>query len=98
MSNQNLITKPKRRKVVFTLDAPQAREVFLAGDFNDWNKEKHPLKKNAKGVWEKIAMLFPGRYEYKFFVDGQWESDPENHQTFPNCFGSRNSVINVSSK
>ena len=98
MSKRNLITKPKRRRVVFTLDASQAKEVFLAGDFNDCKKEKHPLKKNAKGIWEKIAMLFPGRYEYKFLVDGQWKRDPENPATCPNCFGSSNSVINVSSK
>ena len=98
MPKKNSKLKPKRRKTVFSLDAPQAKEVFLAGDFNDWNKEKHPLKKNAKEVWEKTAMLFPGRYEYKFLVDGQWESDPENHQTCRNCFGTRNSVINVSSK
>ena len=98
MSNRNIITKPKRRKVVFTVDASQAREVFLAGDFNDWNKEKHPLKKNAKGVWEKTAMLFPGRYEYKFLVVGQWKRDPENPQACLNCFGSHNSVINVSPK
>ena len=98
MSKRNLITKPKRRRVVFTLDASQAKEVFLAGDFNDWKKEKHPLKKNAKGIWEKIAMLFPGRYEYKFVIAGQWKRDTENPQTCLNCFGSRNSVISVSSK
>ena len=98
MSKRNIITKPKRRKVVFTLDASQAKEVFLAGEFNDWNEEKHPLKKNAKGVWEKTAMLFPGRYEYKFVIDGQWKRDPENPRTCPNSFGSRNSVISVSSK
>ena len=62
MLKHNIITKPKRRKFVYTLDASQAREVFLVGDFNDWDEEKHPLKKNAKGVWEKIAMLFPGRF------------------------------------
>ncbi|HIJ57359.1 MAG TPA: glycoside hydrolase [Deltaproteobacteria bacterium] len=98
MSNRDLTTKPRRRKVVFTLDALQAREVFFAGNFNDWNPEKHPLKKNAAGVWEKIAMLFPGRYEYKFLVDGQWRRDPDNPQECLNCFGSHNSVINVSPK
>ena len=98
MQKRNLNTTPKRRKVVFTLVASQAREVFLVGDFNDWNEAKHPLKKNAKGFWEKTVMLFPGRDEYKYIVDGQWKRDPENPQSYPNCFGSSNSVINVSSK
>ena len=98
MLKRDLTIEPRRRKVVFTVDALRAREVFLAGDFNDWTPEKHPLKKNAKGVWEKTAMLFPGRYEYKFLVDGQWKRDPENPQACLNCFGSHNSVIIVSPK
>ncbi len=32
--------------------APGARELFLSGDFNDWSKTSHPLKKMPSGVWE----------------------------------------------
>ncbi len=31
---------------------PAAREVFLIGDFNDWNRESHPLENSANGVWQ----------------------------------------------
>ncbi|PKP50364.1 MAG: 1,4-alpha-glucan-branching enzyme [Bacteroidetes bacterium HGW-Bacteroidetes-11] len=32
--------------------APAAHQLFLAGDFNDWDTRSHPLKKNVDGVWE----------------------------------------------
>lgn len=32
--------------------APSAYALFLIGDFNNWNKESHPLTKNDKGIWE----------------------------------------------
>ena len=31
---------------------PGAFHVYLSGDFNEWNRESHPLTKNADGVWE----------------------------------------------
>jgi hypothetical protein len=54
------------------------------------------MKKDENGVWKKIVMLTPGRYEYKFLVDGQWRTDPENDQVCFNRFGTRNNIFIVS--
>ncbi|MBW2198601.1 MAG: isoamylase early set domain-containing protein [Deltaproteobacteria bacterium] len=89
--------KPKRRKVTFSLTSPDAKEVVLMGDFNHWNPKKHPMKKDGNGVWKKTTLLFPGRYEYRFLVDNQWENDPENNQTRANRFGTKNNFIVVPS-
>ena len=89
--------KPKKRKVTFSLASPDAKEVILMGDFNQWNPKKHPMKKNKNGGWEKTTLLFPGTYEYRFMVDGQWENDPENIQTRTNRFGTKNNFIVVPS-
>lgn len=88
-------SKSKKRRTVFSLNAPEAIQVSLAGDFNNWNKTAHPMKKNKTGIWEKILMLDAGRYEYKFFVDGQWKIDPDNSLTSMNCFGTINNVLMV---
>ncbi|WP_258103112.1 alpha amylase C-terminal domain-containing protein [Marinoscillum sp. MHG1-6] len=32
--------------------APNAHALYLTGDFNKWDKESHPMKKNQFGVWE----------------------------------------------
>ena len=90
-------TQPKRRRTVFRLNAPDAAEVFLAGDFNDWNLRKHPMQKEPGGLWKKTTMLFPGEYEYKFLVDGRWCMDPENGRMCWNRFGTQNNVIEIRS-
>ena len=92
--NQN----PKRRRVNFSLDAPGADSVYLAGDFNTWDRRKHPMKRSKTGVWQKTLMLFPGRYEYRFLIDDRWTNDLHNPETCPNCFGTLNNVINVSAR
>ncbi len=33
---------------------PGADKVFLTGDFNDWNRESHPLTRIENGVWEIV--------------------------------------------
>ncbi len=87
----------KRRKVTFSLTSPDAKEVVLMGDFNQWNPKKHPMKKDMNGVWKKTTVLFPGRYEYRFLVDNRWENDPKNKQLCSNSFGSKNNFITVPS-
>lgn len=87
---------PQRRQVIFSLHAPQADSVAVAGDFNDWRPDVCPLKKSAEGRWERRLELPPGRYEYKFVVDGMWHNDPCCTICSPNPFGGENSVLIVS--
>lgn len=87
--------KKHRKKVVFSLHSPQAETVFLAGEFNQWDPEKHGLKKGKSDAWETTLMLAPSTYEYKFVVDGKWQVDPVNTRTCQNCFGTRNNLLTV---
>lgn len=32
--------------------APAAEALYLTGDFNDWSRNSHPLKKIENGIWE----------------------------------------------
>jgi 1,4-alpha-glucan branching enzyme len=91
-------TKAGRRRTVFLLEAPEAGLVSLVGSFNDWDEKSHRMNKNDDGIWEKILMLYPGRYEYKFLVDGQWWNDPGNDRVCVNSFGTLNSVVEVSGR
>jgi 1,4-alpha-glucan branching enzyme len=90
--------KIKRRKVTFSLEANNATDVFLMGDFNSWNLQKHPMKRDANGLWQQVVIIPPGRYEYKFLVDGRWKEDPQNDQRCFNRYGTYNNVLNVSPK
>lgn len=71
-----------------------AGEVYLAGDFNDWNPRSHRMTRKD-GVFQKRLKLAPGSHEYKFIVDGEWRTDPSAAEQRPNEFGSLNSVIHV---
>ncbi|MGK2906986.1 MAG: hypothetical protein ACSLFH_11655 [Desulfuromonadales bacterium] len=53
------------------------------------------MKKSLKGLWKKTLTLPPGRYEYRFLLDGRWENDPAQTQVVPNGFGSHNNLIVV---
>ena len=89
--------KIKRRKVIFSLDFSGANEVILMGDFNKWDPMVHSMKKDGNGFWTKSIMIPPGKYEYKFLIDGQWKEDPGNEQACLNCFGTMNSILDLSS-
>jgi hypothetical protein len=63
----------------FTYEDPGAVSVSLAGGFNNWNTNAHAMTKDSKGVWRVTVALGPGKYEYKFVVNGSgWIADPEN--------------------
>jgi 1,4-alpha-glucan branching enzyme len=96
MPKANPDKKTKNSKITFSFKSAGANEVILMGDFNNWNPEKHPMKRNENGTWEKIMTLPLGKYEYKFLVDGEWTIDPQNIQTIHNNFGTLNSIINLS--
>jgi len=80
----------KSAETEFSLLAPQARCVFLSGDFNHWNTSSHPLEKGEDGVWKTSLRLNPGPYQYSFFVDGRWHNDPDCGSYIPNIFGTSN--------
>jgi 1,4-alpha-glucan branching enzyme len=87
-----------RRRVFFSLKAPDAKAVSVVGDFNGWRADLHPMKMNDTGEWGKQLFLPPGRYEYKFVVDGQWWEDPACEQKSQNQYGTCNSVVVVEEK
>jgi len=83
------------RIIEFVLEMPKAQKVILVGDFNQWNPKKHPMRKDENGVWRTTVRIYPGRYEYRFWVDGEWCNDPRNTLRCLNCFGSENNIIEV---
>jgi chromosome partitioning protein len=78
--------------VTFTIEAPAAGLVQLAGDFNDWTPDGSEME--AVGlVWKKTLKLAPGRYRYRYVIDGEWHSDPHNAVVEPSPFGGEDSVL-----
>ncbi len=73
-------------------DYLKAKKVNLSGSFNNW-KPKELLMQRADTGWVLPLYLAAGTHTYKFVVDGNWKTDPENSERFPNEFNDFNSVI-----
>jgi chromosome partitioning protein len=80
--------------VVFAFEAPGAHSVRLAGDFNGWEVEGHDMQASGHR-WKSVVKLDPGRYRYRYVVDGEWQTDPLNAELEPAPFGGYNSVVVV---
>jgi chromosome partitioning protein len=78
--------------VTFTIEAPAASHVQLAGDFNDWSPDGSEMEAVGQ-VWKKTLKLPPGRYRYRYLIDGQWHNDPHNAAVEPSPFGGLDSVL-----
>lgn len=91
-SRQKAVAPPATE---FKLFAPEAKEVTLVGDFSNWQGDECPMRRAKDGSWKKLVQLNPGRYEYRFVVDGHWWTDPENPDRQQNPYGQDNSVLVV---
>ncbi len=83
---------------LFSVKEPDAGSVHLAGEFNDWSTDATPMEdEDGDGVWTVVIELAPGRYEYKFVIDGglRWIEDPGNPEGVADPYGGRNSVAIV---
>jgi 1,4-alpha-glucan branching enzyme len=90
----NNLTKVNRM-TQFTFPAPTARQVSLAGEFNNWDTKAGLMHKGPDGVWHLGLALKPGRYEYRFVADEVWCDDPAAQLKTMNSLGTENCVCIV---
>ncbi|MDD5438844.1 MAG: AAA family ATPase, partial [Candidatus Omnitrophica bacterium] len=84
------------KEKTFNYYAPDAKDVFVVGDFNNWEmNDEARLARNENGQWERRFYFVPGHYRYKFIVDGLCFEDPENPRKEPNPYGNHDSVFDV---
>lgn len=87
------------REVVVHFRDASAGDVRIAGDFNGWVPDKGVRSEiGADGgtrVWTKILRLPPGVYQYRYVVDGEWQTDPDNREQIRSDSGVPNSVLVV---
>jgi len=91
-SSENKNSANVNRLTQFAFQAPTARQVSLAGEFNNWDTQAGPMHKGPDGVWHLSVALKPGRYEYRFLADEVWCDDPAAQQKAGNSLGTENCV------
>ena len=90
---RNTVIKLSGNKVRFSLQGYQnAKNVFLSGSFNGWSTLQTPMHPSDSG-WTVTIPLEPGKYTYKFIIDGKWSNDPYNKLMENDTQGGYNSVF-----
>ena len=71
-------------------------QVSVAGEFNSWNADANVMTDaDGDGLYEATLDIPPGRYEYKFVVDGTWYENPLAAEQVSDPYGGKNSVLTV---
>jgi 1,4-alpha-glucan branching enzyme len=82
--------------VLFVQPQQTARQISVAGDFNNWSPTATPLRKDETlGVWQACIPIPPGRYRYRVVIDGAWKHDQYNSSIETNPFGELNSILEI---
>ncbi len=82
--------------VQFSLEAPNATSVSVAGDFSEWQPAFSLEDPDGDGVWTARVPVEPGVYAYMFLVDeSSWQTDPNAGRYQDDGFGNRNAVLAV---
>ena len=73
-----------------------ATQAWLAGEFNDWSVETHPLQRLDDGSLVVTVDLEPGSYRFRYYLgDGDWENDWAADAYVDNEHGGQDSLIVV---
>ncbi len=98
-SNENYahisFRKISRDMVEFRIYKPSAKIISLVGDFNNWNPEEDLMKRDKNGVWRLKKNLLPGKYRYRYIIDGKWTVDLYNPNSSSDNTGELCSVITL---
>jgi 1,4-alpha-glucan branching enzyme len=94
--NDRYSAKNMAKPVNFVCVAPQASEVFITGDFNDWHPTSHPMSRQPDAAWQIQILLNHGHHHYLFLVDGKPTLDPKAQGVARNHQGEKVSLVAVS--
>lgn len=70
----------------------KSSRVYIAGSFNKWDPRKTAMQFVDSG-WLVKLQLVPGKYFYKYIVNGQWITDPNNNLNENDGQGNINSAV-----
>ncbi len=89
-----------KTKCKVTFEVPEsiaegAEEVYLVGDFNNWEEARTRMEKKRGSRFAITLDLDLGReYQYRYLVNGKdWHNDWNADKYVPNPFSGDNSVV-----
>jgi 1,4-alpha-glucan branching enzyme len=97
MISKKPVANSKKVAVTFEMPAAVAAESLnVVGDFNSWDANATPMKRQKAGDWSTTLRLAPGNYRFRYLADGtKWENDMAPDGFEPSGLGSENCVLIV---
>ncbi|HEY4183949.1 MAG TPA: glycogen-binding domain-containing protein [Polyangia bacterium] len=93
------IDDPRSILVRFVFESRGAKQVSVAGSFNDWTPAALNPSRDGDGfragLFVATIPLSRGVHEYMFIVDGKWMRDPMISDSRPDGFGRQNSLLRL---
>ena len=68
-------------------------QVFIEGSFDGWSTKQEMHR--TGNDFTAVKMLPPGRYQYKFIVDGEWRYSPDHARAYDDHGNINNEVVVV---
>lgn len=84
----NITTPTAPLKQRFTVTCQRAKMITLVGDFTQWHEKPLFLQKDDDGLWSVTADLPPGTYHFRFVVDQEPDTGPDEILDVPGPDGS----------
>lgn len=88
---------PLPRHVRVTFELPScvwADQIHITGDFNSWSNTETALRQERDGVWRAVLDLPANRrYQFRYVIDGRWQTDYHADGFADNGCGAQNSVV-----
>lgn len=87
--------RSETRRVTFVVEAREAKDVRVTGEFTRWAPQGIRLSHDGNGRWRTVLPLAPGEYQYRLLVDGLWHNHEDATERVANPYGSENCVLRV---
>ncbi len=81
----------------FSFFRPQANQVHLAGDFNEWHDRDLAMVRTEDGYWCARVRLPAGEFRFRYCADDEWFTDFAAFGVEPGQFGL-DSVVRITAE
>lgn len=90
-------SQPGYACVVFELPScVWADRIYVSGTFNHWSEHALPMVQERDGVWRaRLNLPLGQRYEFRYVIDGRWQTDYHADGFTENRYGSHNSIVDL---
>ncbi len=91
-TRNSIVQLPGGRLRFFLPGQKSVKKIFISGSFNTWSTQQTPMIASDSG-WTVTLKLQPGKYSYKYIIDGRWTNDADNKLREKDTYQGYNNIF-----